>query len=207
MTFSLDVFDWLRVEAFYITSNFIEERTVNPLELFKLLRFFFSLLPKRRAAWEAYVCLPSKGSKVLRIKHKCLKGPTSVKTLSSSLLLHNSLMCREISSFFSPKSTSKIFATTVLAPLTSRSECKADRFLHFGSWHIMPKCQMCYNLYFLSSGSYFILISMSAGSSLFLSIVSHPDEANKQIKIFFYSLRSLFLSNRESIAMKMCSEN
>lgn len=41
MTFSLDVFDWLRVEGFYITSNFIEERTVNPLELFKLLRFFF----------------------------------------------------------------------------------------------------------------------------------------------------------------------
>lgn len=40
MTFSLDVFDWLRVESFYITSNFIEERTVNPLELFKLLRFF-----------------------------------------------------------------------------------------------------------------------------------------------------------------------
>lgn len=84
---------------------------------------------------------------------------------------------------------------------------QSSSFLHFNSRHIMPKCQMCYNLYSLSSGYYFILIWMSAGSSLFSSTASHPDEANKQIKIFSYSLRSLFLSNRESIAMKMCSEN
>lgn len=105
MTFSLDVFDWLRVEGFYITSNFIEERTVNPLELFKLLRFF-SILPQRRAAWEAYVCLPSKGSKVLCLKHKSLKWPTSVKTLLSPFC-YTILWCAATSFHFFRKARQK----------------------------------------------------------------------------------------------------
>lgn len=177
MTFSLDVFDWLRVEGFYITSNFIEERTVNPLELFKLLRFFFSI----RAAWEAYVCLPPKGSKVFCTKLECLEWPTRVLKPTWVPFCYTILWCAgERSLHFSLESTSKFFSRfRRQAPLKNRLECKADSFLHFNSRHIMPKCQMCYNLYSLSAGSYFILISMAAGSSL--SLLSSISPPTKQI--------------------------